>query len=347
MAETSNPTGLGQDGYLNYQAEVTYGTAATGSEIDLPIKSGTLLKGYPEQIENNNIIASRFKQDVNSGRIVVDGSIVMDIYPTLIGAIMNQIFGAATSAAVGDGAYTHYLYIPKTGIRIGKSITVNQAVGDDLADTFKGVIIDSFTINQDNAGNTEITLVTRGQDYTEDTARETTWSYPSSSSNPPFMFGHASITFVPAGGTQITTCANSLSITVNLNHELDRYKICSSANGAKISQPIYKSIPSVEVSMNVDADQFFMQYARSHTKFDLIVDWTHTVSEAGTTPTYHNLALEFPECLLPADTEIANENDLVSMDLSLDCSYGGTTTNSGAAEYMGEIRWTDATATYT
>ena len=347
MAVT-NQTGIGQDGYLQYQAETTYGTAATGSETALPIKEGSLIKAYPEAIENANIISSRLKQDVQKGRIVVDGQIVMDSWPTIMGGLINQFLGAAAGdTAVGDGAYTHHWFIPKSGVRVGKSMTIHQALGTNLADQFDGCIIDSATISQDNAGNLECTFAIRGQGYTQDVARETSLTYPVSSTNPPFMFGHASITATPSGGNEVTMCAESLSITINLNHQLDRYKICSSASGAEISQPVFNSIPTIEVSMTVDADQYLMEYARAHTQWDMTIDWTHTVSEAGTTPTYHQMSFELPGCLLAPDTEIPASNDRVTMSASFNCGYGGTTTNSGSVEYMGEVRLVDATAAYT
>lgn len=344
MGEVTNYTGLGQDGYLQYQAESTYGTDATGSETALPIKEGSLMKAFPEAIENANIISSRLKQDVQKGRIVVEGQIVMDVWPTLIGDLITQLLGAAAgSTDVLDGAYNSHWFIPKTGVRVGKSMTIQQALGDDLADQFAGCIIDSMTITQDNQGNAEVTFGIRGQGYTEDVARDTSLTYPVSSTNPPFMFGHASITAIPSGGSQVTLCADSLSLTINMNHQLERYKICSTASGAEIAQPVYNSIPTVELSMNVDADQYVVEYARNHTQWDITVDWLHTVSQAGSTPTYHRLSFELPGCLAAPDTEIPAANDRVNMDITFDCGFGGTTTNSGADEYMGEIRVTDAT----
>lgn len=339
MAEVSNRAGLGQDGYLQYQAETTYKTPATGSEIDLPAKEGSLIKAYPEDIENMNIIADRTKQVPQSGRIIVEGQIIMDMWPTLLGGLFVWAFGAAAgSSAVGDGAYTNYWFIPKTGLNAGKSATITQALGILLADRFDGCVIDSFTISQDNQGNAELTLQIRGAGYTEDIARETTWSFPVSSSNPPFNFGQAKITATPSGGSQVTLCADSLSVTVNFNHNLDRYKVCSAVSAGEIEQPTYNSIPSVEISMNVDADQYLIEYARSRTQWDITIDWTSTIAQAGSTPTYYAFATEFPGCLLAPDTEIPNSNDYLNMDLSFDCSFGGTTTNSGAAIYQGEMR---------
>lgn len=346
MAEVTNRAGLGQDGYMQYQAETVWGTPVATSLIDLPAKEGSLIKAYVEDIETKNIIADRTGQVPEKGRIIVEGQLVMDLWPTLMGGLLVQFLGAATAAAVQD-AYTNTWFIPKTGYNVGKHSTFVQAIGGNLADKFTSNVFDSLTITQDNQGNAEWTFAIRGQTYTENIARVSTWTFPVSGTNSPFMFGHASISATPSGGSPVTLCAESFSVTINLNHQLDRYKICSSANGAKILQPVYNSIPSVELSFSgVDADQYFIEYARSRTQWDITLDWLHTVSTAGTTPTptYHRFAVELPGCLLASDTEIPNSNDYLKMDLTFNASLGGTTTGSAAAAVMGEIRLTESTS---
>ena len=348
MAEVTKRAGLGQDGYFQYQPETTYGTAATGSEIDLPIKDGTEFTAYPEPIENQNIINDRTKQDVQKGRIMVDGTLVVDGWPTLIGGLLNQFFGAANGTTdVLDGAYTHNWLVPKTGFLVGKSFTGTQAEGVWEADQLTGCVINSMTFTQDNQGNLEISMEYTGQNFTENITRETTFTFPASATNPPFMFGHASIVATKPDSDTVKFCADTLSITYNWNHNTDRFKVCSSASGGKKDQPTFESIPSIEVTMTVDADQYAVEEARDHGKWDLVIDWTHSVSQAGSTPTYHQLTHELPGCLLAPDTKPNSGNDYLMMDLTFDCSFGGTTTNSGGATVQGEVRLTDATASYT
>jgi hypothetical protein len=346
MAEVTNRAGLGQDGYMQYQAETTWGTPVSTSLIDLPAKEGSLIKAYVEDIETKNIIGDRTGQPPEKGRIIVEGQLVMDMWPTLLGGLLKQFLGAPTAEAVQD-AFTNTWFIPKTGYNVGKHQTFVQAIGGNLADKFTSCVFDSVTINQDSQGNGEITFAIRGQTYTENVTRATTWTFPVSGTNSPFMFGHASISATPAGGSPVTLCAESFSVTINLNHQLDRYKTCSTASGAKILQPVFNSIPSIEMSFSgVDADQYFIEYARSRTQWDITLDWTHTVSKAGTTPTatYHQFAIEVPGCLLASDTEISNSNDYLNMDLTFNGSLGGTTTGSAASAVMAEIRLTQATS---
>ena len=344
MAELSNPTGIGQDGYLRIQKETTYGTAVTSSMTLLPIKPGSLLKGYPELIENSNLIASRLKQAPNQGRLIRSGSFQMDCWPTLMGLIFEWHLGASSDNDEGDGAYTHYWLCPISGVNTGVSHTVQQAVGSSVADQFDGVKSDNLTLTQDSQTNAQMSMDVVAQGLTEGVSRISSFSYPSNSSNPPFNFGHASITLT-VGSDTVLTCANNIEVGLPLNHDTERFKICSSAS-AEIKEPVFNGIPGATVSVNVHADRYFMTYARSYQQFDLTITWTHTTSEAGSTPTYHSMVLEFPGVRLSPDTEIPTTEDRTQMDLTFECGYGGTSTNSGSDTVQYEVRVVDATAAY-
>jgi len=73
---------------------------------------------------------------------------------------------------------------------------------------------------------------------------------------------------------------------------------------------------------------------------------TSSISEAGSSPTYHALTFEIPAVRLAPDTTIPTTEDRTQMDVNFECGYGGTTTGSGAAEVMYEVRLVDATAAY-
>ena len=231
MAELSNPTGIGQDGYLMVQKESAYGTPVTGSETFLPVKPGTLFKGYPEPIENSNVIASRLKQAPNQGRRMRTGTITMDMWPTLMGLVTELHLGASSNADNGDGSYIHYWLHPITGNNAGASWTVHQCVGASVGDQFDGVKSNNMIIRSDSSGNAEVELECVGQGLTEDIARETSFSYPSNATSPPMYFGDAYITLTDSGGSDtILLCANSIEIQLPMNYDTERFKICSSAS---------------------------------------------------------------------------------------------------------------------
>ena len=341
----SSFTGLGQDGYLRIQKEVTYGTDLVSSMTDIPTKEGTDLVGFTANIENANQISSRLLQDPDLGRQIRTGTIVLDTWPTLIGLFFNLFLGTSSDAAVGDGAFTHTWLSPVAGERIGKSFTAQQAKGIDLANQMAGGVINELVFDQDSEGNLQVTANCVFQSLTEDVARVVSFTFPDSSTDPSFNFGNVAFTITPSGGSALTTCANSFTLTLSLNYDLERFKMCETASD-EIREPVFTSIPTAVLSMNVDAEDDFVKKARNHTEYSVDIDITSTISEPGTTPTFANLAFEFPGCRLNPETTIPSDNDRTNMDLEFNCGHGGTTTGSGGNEVMWETRVVDATAAY-
>ena len=328
------------------QKESSYGTPVTGSETFLPVKPGTLFKGYPELIENSNVIASRLKQAPNQGRRLRTGTITMDMWPTLIGLVTELHLGASSNADNGDDSYIHYWLHPITGVNAGASWTVHQAVGASVADQFDGVKSNNMIIRADSSGNAEVELECVGQGLTEDVARETSFSYPSNATSPPMYFGDAYITLTDSGGSDtILLCANSIEIQLPMNYDTERFKICSSASN-EIKEPVFNGIAGCTVTMNVDADRYLISRARDFTQMDLFIKFANNNYEPGSTPTYGYWQIEIPAVRLAPDTEIPTTEDRTQMDITFECGYGGTTTNSGTDEVMYEVKVVDAVADY-
>jgi hypothetical protein len=329
-------TGLGQDGYFRVQKEAVYGTAITDGMTLWPVKPGSLITAFNTPIENQNIISSRLVQTPDAGRSMRTGDITLDMYPDLMGLILNILLGTSSDAADGS-AYVHTWLMPITGERIAKSLTVQQAMGGDLADQFDGVMITGISITMNNESNAEITVRMVGQGLLESQTRITTFSY---SSLIPFKFCHATTITVNSGGA-IAVDVDSFTLDIDLGYDPDRYKLGS----CEIQQLVFNTTPSVTLSMTVDAQQTFVTKARSYSDFtiDMAIISTELAGGAGE---YYKLELEIPKARLAADTIIPDENDRASMDLVFNCGYGGTTTGSGATSVMAEIRLEDATAAY-
>ncbi len=327
-------TGLGQDGYLRYQKEVSYGTAVTNAMTLLPVLPGSLFKSRPQLIENKNLIGSRIKQAGCIGRYIRDGQIVMDAYPTLIGGIMNIFLGASTDATTEADVYLHTWLLPITGERIGKSMTVQQAIGGDRALQIDGVTITDIEISGDNTGNVKITLNCVGQGETVGVSRITTFTYPSIC---PFHFGNVVVTMNSGGA--ITAQYNSFNLKLDLGYTKEEFRLGSS----EIIQPLYQTIPSGQLTLNVDADNQFMTFARANAAADIEITMTNTTLLGATA--YSQLIIEMDDARLSPETIIPGENDRLNMDLTFDL-YGGTTTGSGTDLVLAEIRVQDATAAY-
>lgn len=333
-------SGIGQDSYFRVKKETTYGTADTTSMTLWPVKPGAqLVKTVKSNIENDNLIASRVKQLPNIGREIATFEIPMDAHPTLLGQVMSFLLGAASSAGPSDSTYTHTWLIPITGEKTGFPFTGQQAIGADLADTFAGLKIHQLVLSGDSEGNILLTLTgtAEGLDATGVT-RITSFSYPTQI---PLNFSMFNLNIDPADASAFDQLVNSFELTINLGYEENRFKMGS----AQQKEPLFNTLPSVMLSINIDADKQFVTAARAHTLYDFVLSITSTQYAGGTTP--FKLEVEIPKAKLNPDTAINGDNDTLSMDLEFECSYGGTTTGSSSAVVMAEVRVVDATASYT
>jgi hypothetical protein len=331
--------GIGNDGYIRTQKEVTYGTAITTAMTLLPVNSDSLVTGQVNQIENNTQLGRRLMCLPSAGRRVAGGTLSLDMYPSVIGDIFNYFLGGASSVDVTDGAYVHTWLSPDTGERVPTSFTLQQALGSELADQYAGCKVSAITIEGDNEGNISLSATIVGKDFVTDVARITSFACPTDT---PFNFSFASLNIDPSGVSAFNQLMNSFSLELDLQYQVDRFKLGSNT----ISEPVFNSIPTATFTCNIDSDQQFIDYARGLTSADLTLTITST-EDAGTTPTKYATVVELPGCLLAEDTNAPNGDEILTMDLTFNCQFGGTTTGSSGANKMFEVRHTNQTATYT
>lgn len=328
-------TGLGQDGYVRIQKEVTYGTAVTNSMTLLPCLPGSTFETRDLNIDNMNVISSRLKQVPNIGRRTVSFSLQIDFPFTLIGTLYNLLLG--TSANSGTNAYTHTWLCPRTGLSVGKSFTMQIAKGGDTAEQFVGCVFTSFKIASDSQGKIIVTMDGVGQTYTENVARISSFSYPAQI---PANFSNIVLNLDPTDAAAFDQPCNSFELAIELGYDQENFKTGSRF----INQPVFNSIPSCMLKANIDADRQFVVAAHSHTQYKGLI--TITSTEDAYTGTKFSSVFEVPAGKLNPETTIPFDNDRLTMDLDFDMGYGGTTTGSGAASVMFEVRNVDATATY-
>lgn len=330
-------SGLGQDGYVRIQKETTWGTGVTSSMTLLPAMSGSSFSGFPENIENDNVISSRVKQIPNQGRFKCSFEIQMKLHPTLIGLAMNLFLGTSTDAGPVDSTYTHTWLVPITGTKVGKSFTMQVAHGGDTAVQYVGCVFTKFGLKADNNGHIILTFSGVAKSYTTGIARISSFSYPSAI---PLNFSMLTLNIDPADAAAFDQPCNSVEFEVDLNYELENFKTGS----AYINNPVFKGIPSTMLKCNIDADKQFREAAQSHTLYANLITMASTEYAAGTT-TYKTI-IEIPKAKLNPETVIPFDNDRLSVDLDFDCSYGSTTTGSSSAVVQAEIRVVDATTAY-
>lgn len=324
-------SGIGQDGYVRIQKETTWGTAVTSSMTLLPVLPGSTFETVDMNIDNENIISSRVKQTPNRGRQTVKFSLKMNLPFTLVGALMNLLLGTSTNS--GASAYVHTWLMPITGLRVGKSFTMEVAKGGDTAEQFEGCVFTSLKIAGDNVGQIIVTLDGIGETFSENVARISSFSYPTT------IPGNFSMAVLTVNSSALSI--NSFEILMDLNYDLENFKLGSRF----IQNPVFKGIPILTLKCNTDADRQFPVAAHAHTYYttnSLVI----TSTEIAAAATAYKFELEIPKMKLAPETSIPVDNDRLVMDLDFDCGFGGTTTGSSSSVVMGEVRVTDATATY-
>lgn len=330
--------GLGQDGYIRIQKEVSWGSAVTNAMTFIPANPGSNFDIIVKDIENKRVINSRLKQMINAGQVACPFTIQMDVSFPLIGAILNLFLGASSSAGPSDSTYTHTWLTPIGGERIGKSFTMQWAKGGDTAYQIVGCVIDSIKFVGDNAGQIRMEINGIGKSYSSGVSRPASVSYPAS--NTYANFGMFNLNIDPANDSAFDQLCNSFELEIKLGYGLERFKMGS----VYTQNPVFQTTPTVMLKANIDADKQFFDAALAKTTYDFILTLTSDQYAAGTTP--YKLEFEIPKGVLTQDTKIPFDNDRLSMDIQFDCSYGGTTTGSSTNSVHAEARVVDSTASY-
>ena len=331
--------GIGQDGYLRVQKESVFGTGVTNSMTLLPVKPETNLKSVVQQIENANIMGSRVRQAPNIGRTKIDGEIIMDGYPSLLGLVFNLLFGTSADA-VSDSAYEHTFLAPMTNSVPAKSFTAQQAHGSDTAEQMNGGIILSMKIASDSQGNVVFSFKTFHQSLTDAVTRITSFSYPAETA---YKFSHLSCVIdplLPANDAAITLSMDSFELEYMPGYTEENFKIGSITS----AQPVVDKSPTVTMKATINADGRYDGYARTIQTFSAAIQLLHTEYAAGTVP--FRTQIEIPKMRLVSDTVTPNGNDLLKMDLNFMADFGGTTTGGGSDTQIMEVRHRDAVAAY-
>lgn len=330
-------TGIGQDGLLRIGKESVYGTPVTPT-VYLPITPETKITAEIADIENNNQIGSRLKQEPNAGRATVTGSIALDQVPDLMGTMFSWFLGASANAGSAGVGYTHTWLSPVSGESAGLIYTVQQYIGADLGDEFASVTIKSMTLKSDNSGNQAMTIDVVGYKHSDDdVARPASVTI---SSKIPYYFGQTAITITPISGSPITQLCDSYELKLDLGLDTERFKIGSQF----AEQPKFNTIPSCSLTVAIDGEKRFFDWATAKQYFSITVVTTGTDIAGGTTP--YSWAVEIPKAKLATSTNRDNGNDTIKMNLEFDCGFGGVTTGSAVVERMFEVRVVDATASY-
>jgi hypothetical protein len=331
-------TGIGKNGYLLLEKETTYNTPATDAMELVPWKEGAV-KATVAQIENNNVIGCRLKQEPDKGRIAITGELTFDQHPDILGMLFDLFLGAATNSGTATTGFTHRWLTPLAGAKVDRSFTIRQAFGDDLAKQFSGCRITAITLASDSEGNQTIALTLFGKSYLYDLPRQTTFTC---SNTRAYSFGMSKLYIKASGRTEREVKMNSYELTIDLGYNTEDYKLGS----FEVDNILFNATPTVTFTCNIDAEDIFLIDAQLQTKYGLRLETISPIPVPDATGVNYKTTIELPCGILGADTEIPFSVERETMDLSFDCAYGGVSTNSGAAKTMFEIRHTDSVASY-
>lgn len=331
MPLTLTRSGIGQDGYVRIQKETTFNTAATSSMTLIPALADSSFQLEDANIENANVMSTRLKQAPDLGRRSVKFTLKLNLSFPLIGTLFNLLLGTSTNS--GTGAYVHTWLAPTSGLRIGKSFTMEVALGSDNAEQLTGCTFTTFGLSCDNSGQVIVTMEGVGCSYTTGVSRISSFSYPTVL---PANFSNCAVNI--SGGS---VPVYSFEYNFNLNYDTESFY----AGSRNIAQPVFKGIPEMMLKCTVDSDDQFKVAARAHTAYT-----SNSISitslEIANGTTVYKTEIEIPKMRLSPGLKNPFGNDKLTMDLEFDCGYGGTTTGSAVNAVMAEYRVTDATATY-
>ena len=334
-------TGLGQNGCFLAQKEATYNTAIATTPKFLPLVEGTL-QYLIDQIAKRNMVNSRNPQTPQNGRKKVGANdLTFEIPPDLMGFYMELPFGAAASDEDTPvaGSNTHTFLVPIEGESLGASWTAGQYIGNDTGEQMAGVKCTKFTITWDAEGTVKFipTLVGVGLD---DGALDRPATVTVSATDY-YTFCNMVTSITPSGDSLFVQKVNSGEIMVDFGYLEDGQRF--QAGSCEAGVPIFGTIPTVTVKLNIDAEKKFETWAQEIKSFKIDVLATSDEIITGTTP--FTFAFEAPAMILePMHRETAN--DLISQDISFKVALGGVTTGSGTDVVQAELRVVDDTAAY-
>lgn len=321
--------GLGSDGYIAIQKETSPRTALTDySNIKtLPVNFESFIKYYRENIEKKNLLGKRHKRKNDLGFEIVEGQIILDVYPTLFGYLLHLFLGnPSTNTAIaitdsnGDSQNIGTSHVWKQNLTNTEALNtfmIHQAFGSKIPEQFNFCIFNSMTLECEKGSNLKITLpVSHGHLDSKVLTRRTTFTYPAES---PIN----SSNIVISEGTLNNINVHSFSLGIDLNYRKNEFFLGSS----KESKAFFNGIPSINLSLNVDADKRFIDLARNNTynNFTITMDSNLKLDATQSNSRNYKIIINLPSCQLNPQTALEHSEERLTMDLEFDCGFANDT----------------------
>tara|TARA_Y100000034_G_C6898521_1_gene414818 strand:- start:653 stop:1669 length:1017 start_codon:yes stop_codon:yes gene_type:complete len=322
-AHDSKLIDFGLDGYAFMQIEASYnaGTSGAGSAIYLPIAPESIINSTINRVDPSRSLSSRFIQIPNKANELVEGSLTFDVFPEQVGFIINSAIGALSNSSTGsNGAKIKDFVIATTGSTIGRSLVITQALGGSTANLFTGCKITGFSLTTELNGNMTCTLNVVGKTLSDDAVVRTGTTF--SSTNRPFTSADLdSLTVTPSGVSPAydlkSVGVNSTSLEIDYGYKTDDVKFGANT----IVEPKYNGLGTCKLSLNIDADREFLQYARDISETAIAVNFKHETGVPGFSGDFYEFGYTMTKGILDPATTISNSAERVTQDISYECNF--------------------------
>lgn len=254
----------GMDGHIGMTFQTSYGTAYTSSVDYFPFISESLTEGI-EELADDSMRGRRDESLSREGRHTVEGDVVFDIDPLLIGKIIQGFTNHNSGTLVGS-VYTHSFKPASTdwdGVSAVPPMTLEVYRGVDSSFQYADMCVNQFTIEIEDGAISKSTASFVGGKFAW-----LTGTSPSFVTGSSFSWDVASIQF--AGSAVSNVSALTLTFMNNLEAK-------GTVNGTKIPSRIKRTaFRAIEIS----GTMFFDDDAE-YTKFLARTEQTLTVDFVG------------------------------------------------------------------
>ena len=319
--------GLGSDGYIAIQKETSKTIPIDDYSLlkTIPVNFDSFIKYYRDNIENKNLLGKRYKRKNDLGLEYVEGQLVLDAYPTLLGYFLSILLGDSddikyTAADIAQTKYYEHTWkqILDSGHAL-KTCMIHQAFGSEIPEQFNFCVLNGMNLECEKGGNLKMIFpVSHGQLDTKNTdlQRRNIFSYPAES---PMNWSNIQIN---EKNCLYDMRAHSMSFSIDLNYRKNEFFLGST----KERNAYINGIPAITLNLNVDANKNYIDLLKNNTycHFEInIISNLKLFTGAGgnNSEEYHSLKIDLPSCQLNPQTSLEHSEERLTMDLEFDCSF--------------------------
>jgi len=158
--------GYGHNGWVGVGRETTWGTRVAPTVFERPIEESMKLNQSKMPLASLGTVGQY--RNVSSRRFVDGGFKFYSGFNGMLGVLLNDAIGDASSAQVdASSAYDHTI-TPDSALPVGLSVQVSRDAGNiSTAYDYEGCQIESLTLRQSNEAPLEVEVAFQGEEETK------------------------------------------------------------------------------------------------------------------------------------------------------------------------------------